>query len=373
MSGPTMAPTIALAAGGTGGHIFPAEALAQALLKRGCRVMLMTDRRGQGFAALPEVEVVRLSGSAVLGRSILQKLSALLAILRGSWQARRPLKRGKASAVVGFGGFASVPPALAARSVGLPLILHEQNAVLGRANRLLAARAVALATAFPEVGAIAAADRLKVRRVGNPVRPAVAALRDLPYPALEADGRIKLLVTGGSQGAKAFDSLVPAAIALLPESMRQRLDLVQQVRGADRDALAARYRELGVFASLAPFFEDLPRHLGDAHLLIGRSGASTVFELAMAGRPGLLIPYPYAADDHQSANGRAFAAAGGGWVMPEGEIDAEGLSRQLEQLFSTPALLAEAAAKARAFAEPKAAELLADLTLEVAGATGART
>ncbi len=363
-------PAIALAAGGTGGHIFPAEALAHELVGRGCRVLLLTDRRGQGFAALPQVEVLRLSGSAVLGRSALQKLLSLLAILRGSWQARGPLKRSKARAVVGFGGFASVPPALAARSLGLPLILHEQNAVLGRANRLLAGRATALATAFPEVKAVAASDRAKLRRVGNPVRPAIAALRTRPYPELTPAGRIRLLVTGGSQGAKAFDSLIPAAIALLPEGLRRRIDLVQQVRGADRDALAARYLELGVFASLAPFFEDLPRHLGAAHLLIGRAGASTVFELAMAGRPGLLIPYPHAADDHQRANAEAFAVAGAGWVLPEAGTDAETLSQELSRLLQSATLLPEAAAKARAFAQPDAAERLADLTLEVAGTAG---
>ncbi len=363
-------PAIALAAGGTGGHIFPAEALAQALLARGCKVMLMTDQRGQGFGALPEVEVVRLSGSAVLGRSALQKVSALLSLLRGTWQARRPLKRSRAKAVVGFGGFASVPPAFAARTLGLPVILHEQNAVLGRANRLLAGRATSLATAFPEVGAIAAPDRQKLRQVGNPVRPAIAALRERPYPPLDTKGRISLLVTGGSQGAKAFDSLIPAALSLLPEALRHRLDLVQQVRGADRDALAARYRELGVSSSLAPFFEDLPRHLGDAHLLIGRSGASTVFELAMAGRPGLLIPYPHAADDHQNANAIAFATAGGGWVLPEAGADAEVLSNQLERLLTTPDLLQAAAEKARGYARPDAAERLADLTLEVIAAEG---
>lgn len=362
--------TIALAAGGSGGHIFPAEALAQVLLARGCKVLLMTDRRGQGFGALPEVEVVRLSGSAVLGRSAIQKLSALISLLRGSWQARSPLKRSGAKAVVGFGGFASVPPAFAARSLGLPVILHEQNAVLGRANRLLVGRASALATAFPEVRAVSAADAVKLRQVGNPVRPAMAALRTQTYPPLDPKGRISLLVTGGSQGAKAFDSLIPAALSLLPEALRHRLDLVQQVRGADRDALAARYRELGVSSSLAPFFEDLPRHLGDAHLLIGRSGASTIFELSMAGRPGLLIPYPHATDDHQSANAKAFAAAGGGWLLPEAGTDAETLSQQLEQLFTTPGLLQAAAEKARGFAKPDAAERLADLTLEVIAAKG---
>ncbi len=362
--------SIALATGGTGGHIFPAEALAATLLARGCKVLLMTDRRGQGFGALPEVEVVRLSGSAVLGRSPLRKLISLLSLLRGSWQARGPLKRSKARAVVGFGGFASVPPALAARSLGLPVILHEQNAVLGRANRLLAGRATALATAFPEVRAVAQGDRAKLRPVGNPVRPAIAALRARPYPELLPEGRIKLLVTGGSQGAKAFDSLVPAAISLLPEALRRRLDLVQQVRSADRDALAARYLELGVSASLAPFFEDLPRHLGDAHLLICRAGASTVFELAMAGRPGITIPYPHAADDHQSANAVAFAAAGGGWPLPEAGADAETLSRELQRLLQSATLLPKAAEKARGFADPDAAERLADLTLEVIQAKG---
>ncbi|MEO1193476.1 MAG: undecaprenyldiphospho-muramoylpentapeptide beta-N-acetylglucosaminyltransferase [Pseudomonadota bacterium] len=357
---------IALAAGGTGGHIFPAEALARVLLARGCKVILLTDQRGQGFAALPEVEVLRLSGSAVLGRSLLQKALALAALLRGAWQARRPLRHGSIQAVVGFGGFASVPPLLAARSLGIPSLLHEQNAVLGRANRLLVGGVRLVATAFPQVRALASAQAGKLRPVGNPVRPAIAELREQPYPAPVAEGRLALLVTGGSQGAKAFDSLVPDALALLPEGLRRRLDLVQQVRGADQEALATRYRDLQITATLAPFFADLPDHLAAAQLLIGRSGASTLFELAMAGRPGLLIPYPHAADNHQQANAEVFCAAGGGWLLPEAGLTAEALAERLQSLFENPALLTEAAAKARAFATPDAAERLADLTLALA-------
>ncbi len=361
------APTIALAAGGTGGHIFPAEALARALIGQGCRVTLMTDQRGQGFSALPEVELVRLSGSAVLGRSALQKAIALGGLMRGAVQARGPLRRSGAKAVVGFGGFASVPPVWAARSLGLPIVLHEQNAVLGRANRLLAGNAAALATAFPEIRAVKARDRSRLRHVGNPVRDAVAALREKDYPQIGVDSRLSLLVTGGSQGAKAFDTLVPDALALLPEALRHRLDLVQQVREADRDALAERYRGLGITANLAPFFKDLPDHLAAAHLLIGRAGASTIFELAMAGRPGLLIPYPHAADDHQRVNAEAFAVAGGGWVLTEAELSPALLAERLTSLFEKPEQLATAAAKAKAFATPDAAERLASLAMEVAG------
>ncbi len=359
-------PAIALAAGGTGGHIFPAEALARALIGKGCKVTLMTDQRGQGFSALPEVELVRLSGSAVLGRSAVQKIFALGGLLRGAQQARGPLRRSGARAVVGFGGFASVPPVWAARSLGLPILLHEQNAVLGRANRLLAGSAAVLATAFPEIRAVKARDRTRIRQVGNPVRDAVAALRETGYPAIDPSGRLSLLVTGGSQGAKAFDVLVPDALALLPEALRQRLSLVQQVREADRDALADRYRDLGITATLAPFFKDLPQHLAAAHLLIGRAGASTIFELAMAGRPGLLIPYPHAADDHQRVNAEAFAAAGGGWVLAEAGLMPSLLAEQLEMLFQAPEQLQRAADMARAFAAPDAADRLAKLALDVA-------
>ncbi|GAB5469157.1 MAG: undecaprenyldiphospho-muramoylpentapeptide beta-N-acetylglucosaminyltransferase [Rhodospirillales bacterium] len=361
------APTIALAAGGTGGHIFPAEALARALLARGCRVALLTDRRGQGFSAMPEVEVLHLSGSAVLGRSLLRKALALTGLLRGAWQARGPLKRLGASAVVGFGGFASVPAVLAGRSLGLPTLLHEQNAVIGRANRLLVGGARLVATAFPEVRGLRQADRSKLRQVGNPVRDGVARLRETSYPNPEPGGPLNLLVTGGSQGAKAFDSLVPDALALLPEALRRRLNLVQQVRSAESERLAARYADLGIEATLAPFFKDLPERLATAQLLIGRSGASTLFELAMAGRPGLLIPYPYAADDHQQANAEAFAAAGGGWLLREAGLEAGHLAAALQALFEAPERLVEAAAKARAFAAPDAAERLADLTLALAG------
>ena len=357
-------PVIALAAGGTGGHIFPAEALARTLLARGCRVLLLTDRRGQGFADLPNIDVIHLSGSAVLGHSLLRKAVSSLALLRGAWQARSPLKAAGAKAVVGFGGFASVPPGLAATSLGLPLILHEQNAVLGRANRLLAGRAALLATAFPNVRA---SDPAKIKRIGNPVRSAVAALREHPYPIPTAEGRLSLLVTGGSQGAKAFDNLVPDALAKLPEALRQRLDLVQQVRAADCAVLAKRYAALGIEATLAPFFQDLPKHLAAAQLLIGRAGASTIFELAMAGRPGLLIPYPNAADNHQRANAEAFAAVGGGWLMQEAVLDAEAISDKLHDLLEAPEQLIEAAKKARAFATPQATDDLAGLTLSVAG------
>jgi len=362
--------TIALAAGGTGGHILPPQAVARQLLDQGCRVTLLTDRRGQGFSALPEVEVVRLSGSAVLGRSPWQKAKALAALCRGGLEARAPLRRTAAAAVVGFGGFASVPPVWAARSLGLPVVLHEQNAVLGRANRLLSRHARVLATAFPEVRAVRPADRGKLRQVGNPVRDAVAALRAHPYPAPAADGRLSLLVTGGSQGARAFDRLVPEALALLPEALRRRLDLVQQVRDAEPDAIAHRYAELGIEAQVAGFFTDLPTHLARAQLLIGRAGASTIFELATAGRPGLLIPYPHAADDHQQANAEVFAKAGAGWVLPEAGLEPAALADKLKALFDQPAQLIAAAEKARAFAAPDAAQRLARLAL-TAAANGA--
>ena len=353
---------VALAAGGTGGHMFPAQALARALLGRGSQVTLVTDRRGSGFGAdLPEVQTARISAGALAGGSLVKKITSAGRLALGYVQARGVLRRLQADTVVGFGGYASVPTALAGAHRGLRVVLHEQNAVLGRANRLLAPRANAIAASFSEVRGLRDEDRGKLVFTGNPVRPAIAALGGEAYPKPAPDGRLQLLVVGGSQGAEVFNTVVPAAVEALPEDLRRRLQISQQVRGDAIDKVRGVYDTAGVTATLAGFFDDMTARLRAAHLVIGRSGASTIAELAAAGRPAILVPYPHAADDHQSVNARAFAETGGGWVMPQSELTAADLSQALARLLSDPTALEDAAAAAYGFGRDGAAERLADL------------
>jgi UDP-N-acetylglucosamine--N-acetylmuramyl-(pentapeptide) pyrophosphoryl-undecaprenol N-acetylglucosamine transferase len=353
---------VILAAGGTGGHMFPAQALARELLGRGLDVVLFTDRRGGGFGPeLPQVETRRISAGGVAGRNPIRKLQAALQLGLGVLQARRLLMTLHGEVVVGFGGYASVPTVLAGRHLGLRVVLHEQNAVLGRANRLLAARAQAIATSFDKVDGIAEADRATVQVTGNPVRPAIAALGRRPYAGPGEADRLRLLAIGGSQGATVFNEVIPAAICRLPDRLRGRIEISQQVRGPALEAVAAVYRDCGVACELKGFFDDMPERLAAAHLVIGRSGASTVAELAAAGRPGLMVPYPSATDDHQTANAQRLAEAGGGWVMPQSAFTSHSLAERLESLLFHPALLARASRCAQAYARESAAADLADV------------
>lgn len=361
---PQKAPLIVIGAGGTGGHMFPAAALARTLLERGYRVALLTDRRGQGFGPeLSEVATYRLSAGAVLGTSPWRKLMAALQLVRGVFQARRLLKKLGATAVVGFGGYASLPAVWAGAGRGLKVVLHEQNAVAGRANRLLARKATQIATSFAAVKGLTEAERARCVLTGNPVRSAIAEVGRRPYAVPGPKDRLTLLVTGGSQGARVFNELLPAAVCQLPAAIKARLTVCQQVRGQDLGEVQALYQACGVEAVLKSFFDDMPQRLAAASLLVCRSGASTVAELAAAGRPAVLVPYPFAADDHQRANAEAFAAAGGGWVMPQGELSVQSLTAQLQRLFEEPASLVRAAGAARGFAQERAAERLADLVL----------
>jgi UDP-N-acetylglucosamine--N-acetylmuramyl-(pentapeptide) pyrophosphoryl-undecaprenol N-acetylglucosamine transferase len=357
---------ILLAAGGTGGHMFPAEALARALIDRGRRVILVTDRRGRGFGdRLPAVEVFRITAAGLAGGSLLRRAQGIAQLLRGYLQARRLVIRLRPALVVGFGGYASVPTVYAAQRAGLPTLLHEQNAVLGRANRMLAAQARAVATSFPETAALGKATP---RLTGNPVRPAIAALGAQPYPAM--DGTLRLLVLGGSQGARVFARLIPAALAALAAERRRRIAIAQQCRPEDLEQVRSAYAALGQPAELADFFTDVAERLAIAHLVISRSGASTVAELAAAGRPAILLPYPHATDDHQTANAAAFAGAGAGWLMPEANASPESLARHLAMLLDNPAALSEAAAAAHNFGQGNAAMRLADLAEALIPANG---
>jgi UDP-N-acetylglucosamine--N-acetylmuramyl-(pentapeptide) pyrophosphoryl-undecaprenol N-acetylglucosamine transferase len=352
-----------LAAGGTGGHLFPAEALAGALIARGLAVALVTDRRGRGFGErLPGVPVHRISAGAMAGTGVLGRAEGALRLALGLFQARGLIARLKPAAAVGFGGYPSVPTMMAAARAGLPTLLHEQNAVLGRANRLLARRATMVAGAFPGL-ALPGATPLVV--TGNPVRPAIAAVGIEPYRPPACDGPLHLLVLGGSQGARVFSRVLPEALGLLPPALRARLVLAQQCRPEDLEQVRAAYQRLGIAARLASFFEDIPALLAEAHLVIARAGASTVAELAAAGRPAILVPYPFAADDHQSANAESAAGAGAAWAMAERSLTGAALGERLAALAAEPAVLAAAAAAARRSARTDAAERLADLVLDL--------
>ncbi len=350
---------IVLTAGGTGGHVFPAEALAQALLNEGYRLALITDQRGTHYSGtLGMVETHAVSGQGIAGRGILGLVKGAVALGMGVLQARAILAKLKPAAVVGFGGYASAPAMFAAVQLGIPTVIHEQNAVLGRANRLLAARVDRVCTSFEL--ARPAPQKAEVVRTGMPVRPAIAALRNALYAA-PASGPFRILVLGGSQGARVFSDVLPAAVRLLPESLRNRLEITQQCRPEDLDRTHAAYVGTGAHAQLRVFFDNVPDLLAGTHLLIARSGASTVAELTLIGRPSILVPYPYATDDHQSANASALSAQGGAWMLKQNRFTPEALAERIAAAAANPDMLSETAAAAARFAMPDAAQRLASV------------
>lgn len=364
-----MSALIVLAAGGTGGHMFPAEALAGELVGRGVKVALVTDKRGQAFDnRLPGMAVHRIRAGRP-GAGIASKLLAACEIALGVFAARRLLRALAPAAAVGFGGYPAVPTMLAASRLGMPTVIHEQNARLGRANRWLLPRMKRVATSFSHVDGLGEIDRARIVETGNPVRPVVVAERGTPY-APPAAGQINLLVIGGSQGARILSAVVPGGLAQLPAEIKARLSVTQQARPEDVDAVRRAYAASGIHAEVAPFFADVPARMARAHLVISRSGASSVAELCVVGRPAILVPYRYAADDHQTVNAEALAAAGAAWLMNESSFTPAALAQRLETLFAQPALLTAAAASARRHGRPDAAQRLADLVLETAG--GAR-
>jgi UDP-N-acetylglucosamine--N-acetylmuramyl-(pentapeptide) pyrophosphoryl-undecaprenol N-acetylglucosamine transferase len=360
MRGPAVQPVV-IAAGGTGGHFFPAEALAAVLVDRGHRVVLMTDARSGGLssAVFAGREQYVLRGAGIAGRGVWRGTQAIGSMAAGIVQARRILAQVGAGCVVGFGGYASVAPVLAARLVRHrpAVILHEQNAVLGRANRFLARRADLLAVGFENTKGIPPGIWAEV--TGSPVRPAISALGNTSYVA--PIDRIRLLVLGGSLGARVFSDVVPVALRALPASLRARITVVQQTRPEDLERVKAAYATGGIAAELSPFFTDVPARLAAAHLVIARAGASTVSELAVAGRPSILVPLPGAIDDHQSANAHVLAEAGGAWIVAQPQFTSPYLAEQLEAVLADPARLARVAVAARTLARADAAARLADL------------
>lgn len=349
-----------IAAGGTGGHLFPAQALAEVLGGRGWRIVLATDDRVEGHARgfLAE-RVVTLPSATMRRGDPLGAIRAAFTILRGVLQGRAALTEIDPAVVVGFGGYPSLPALIAAVTQDRPTIIHEQNAVSGRANRLLAPYVTAVASAFPTLRGASPRTQARAVMVGNPVRPEIRALSNQGYQAPE--GQIRLLITGGSQGARLLSELIPAALAALPEGLRHRLHVEQQTRPESLDFARRIYADAVIDAELSPFFRDMAGRLARAHLVIGRAGASTISELAVAGRPSILVPLGLALDDDQGQNAKILAEAGGAEVAREGGLTQAIMTSALETLLSNPARLARMAAAARKLARPDAAERLADL------------
>lgn len=357
--------TILLAAGGTGGHLFPAEALAHELVARGWSVHLATDERAGRFAGqFPAVAIHPIRSATFGSKNPLALAGAFWKIWSGVRQASALIGRLRPAVVVGFGGYPTLPPLYAATRRGVPTLVHEQNAVMGRANRALARRVTAIAGGFlPEDKSAAG---LKTVATGNPVRPAVLEAAKVPYSASEAGDPFRLLVFGGSQGAQFFSDAVPSAVALLPDEQRKRLRITQQARTEDAAKVQAAYGELGMEAEVSPFFTDMAARIAAANLVISRSGASTVSEIGVIGRPALLVPYPHALDHDQAANAAALAAAGGAEVHAQSSVSAERIAALLGALMDDPAKLAAMAAAAKSAGKPNATRLLADLTEAIA-------
>ena len=382
-----------LAAGGTGGHLIPAFALAVELDRRGHHVALITDERGAAIPGKPGFLPAHVLPAGRFGKNPLSWVRGAKAVIEGRNMALRLFESFAPSAVVGFGGYPALPALLASTSAGIPSLVHEQNAVLGRVNRLLAGRVQAIATAYPEIARLKPKHADKVHLVGNPVRAEVLALREEEFPPFTEDGLLKVLVTGGSQGARILSEIVPDGLAMLQPALRQRLQVTQQCRAEDLDAVRERYRSHDIPAELGTYFEDMAARLAEAHLFIGRAGASTIAELTAVGRPAILIPLPIATDDHQVANTRELAKAGGARMirqpmstvnLPEGFSDsanaqrrkqseilqklATDLCKQIQALAQRPQTLATAAHASWNCGRPKAVKDLADLVESFGGA-----
>lgn len=352
--------TIALAAGGTGGHLFPAEALARELMRRGHPVVIHTEHRGAAYtAALEGIEHVVLPARSLAG-GVTGKLKAALVIGRAASQARADLRRRNAALMVGFGGYPSFAPALAAKSLGLPLLLHEQSTRMSLVNRRLLRLADGVATSFPDVAGLEGFDQARVWQTGNPVRQSILDAAGA-YPPLEDGAPLRLLVVGGSQSAQVFGQVVPPALLALDARIRRRLQVWLQYRGDDAGDIAARLIVAGIEAQVRPFFDDMGERLRDAHLLIARAGATTAADLLAVGRPAIFVPIPHGGSrEEQRRNAETLAAAGVGWCIPEPGLTPEGLAGLLEELFTSPTRLPEAARAAAALGKPDAAALLAD-------------
>jgi UDP-N-acetylglucosamine--N-acetylmuramyl-(pentapeptide) pyrophosphoryl-undecaprenol N-acetylglucosamine transferase len=358
---PVTKKVVVIAAGGTGGHLFPAAAFAEEMFRRGWRVILMTDARGRRYAeGFPAERIIDVP-AASLSANPITAIPNALKIWKGINEAKGHFKQLTPSLVAGFGGYPSFPALMAARAHHVPILIHEQNSVLGRVNRAMATSASVVACGFERLERLPpkAEDRKHV--VGNPVRLPILAVRERPYPEAPAGGRLNLLIIGGSQGARLFGEVIPEAIALLPQQVRARLDVVHQVREEQVAAAKKVYDKAKVNAEVAPFFNDMGQRLGATHLVISRAGASSVTELQVAGRPAILVPFAAAADDHQTVNAEGLTSVGAADLFTEDEFEPASLAACLERRLADPHGLAVRAAAARAAAKPEAAKNLADL------------
>lgn len=358
---------VLLAAGGTGGHLFPAEALSAVLDTLGVETALATDERASEFAtSFPEDDVHRLPSATPSGGNLSDKFSAMLTLARGVWEARKLMIELRPAAVVGFGGYPTVPPLIAASLLRIPIIIHEQNAVIGRANRFLASRAKLIATAFPHVSGTSDAVQEKMIHVGNPVRESVIKAAGRPYPQALKGGKLRILVFGGSQGARIMSEIVPGAIERLPGEAIKRIIVAQQAREEDLLKVRAQYARMGIEADVQPFFKDLPTRMADSHLIIARSGASTIAELSVIGRPSILVPLPGSLDQDQTANAKALSSIGAATVIPQGDFTPERLGSELLARLADPDSLTRGAEAAKSAGMADSAERLAAIVVQTA-------
>lgn len=356
-----------LAAGGTGGHLIPAFALAHELHARGHHVALITDERGAAIPGKPEFLTSHVLPAGRFGKNPLGWIGGARAVVQGRNMALRLFEAFQPTAVVGFGGYPALPTVLASTAAGIPTIVHEQNAVLGRVNRLLAGRVNAIATSYAKVDRLKPQHKDKVHLTGNPVRADVLALRDQDFPPFSEEGLLRVLITGGSQGASVLSEVVPDGLAMLPPGLRQRLQVTQQCRPEDIDAVRARYATHDIPAELGTYFDNMHERLAAAHLFIGRAGASTIAELTAVGRPAILIPLPIATDDHQAANTREIVKAGGARMIRQDAFQPKELAKQIQAMAQNPGRLANAAHGAFNCGRPDAASDLADLVESMGG------
>jgi len=355
--------TIIIAAGGTGGHLYPAEALTQELLNRGHKVIIITDKRGTAFQKLGNKIHIDCIKAATFRAGFFSKIKSFITIGIGIFQAILLIFKYKPSAVIGFGGYPSFPTVFAAQLLKTRTILHEQNAVLGKANLWLANGADTIATSLPNTKGISVDNKKKTKVTGNPVRADICAVRDLPYPSLEDN--FKIFITGGSQAAEIFSKVIPAAVKTLPEDIKKTLSVVHQCKKYDIEATVEKYNKANVKAEVKSFFDDMPEKLSQCHLFIGRSGASTVSEIAIVGRPAIFIPYPGHVDQQQKYNAEIISNNGGAWIIEQNNLSPNILSKKIEFLVKNLDTLEKSALKAKSCGKPEAVKNLADLVEEI--------
>lgn len=356
---------ILLSSGGTGGHMTPAQALGHDLLSRGYRVEVITDKRGLNYKSMFDGMPMHEISAGTLGAGITGKIMGLANLGLGIVQANLLLARLRPSVVIGFGGYPSFPGVFAAQSSCIPTIIHEQNAIIGKANAMLTNKAKRIALSLPVVSGLDDADQIRAVITGNPVRPDIAALYTEPYPNVNSDGPLRIFVMGGSLGASVFSDVVPQTLARLPAEYRQRLEVVQQCREENLEKVRVLYKESGIKAELATFFDNVNERLRQCHLVICRSGASTVAEVTTAGRPAIFVPYPHHKDQQQKMNADAVADAGGAWMMTESGFTEDALLARIETFLQTPEILFKAAEKARTCGKPDAARKLGNLVTAI--------